>query len=426
MNQFNTTEERIRNFVEIAQETLLRSLRTIRGTPGLFLLSLGLSAALWIFITEEENPTKIDELSRPLNVQAFNVEPGLAVANQLPSIEVVLAAPADRWEEIESGLGKFSAYVDLNGVTKREQAVRVHVETEGIRGVRVVGTIPETIIVNLEDLETIDIPVRVRPIGTTPFGYELGDISSTKNIVSVAGPASLIDRVSDAVADINITGLTLPIEQTVNLVPRGSGGGEIRGVSIDPPSLGVTIDIQRSTLSRTLPLKVNITGDPSNGYRISDINVSPVAIAIEGTLSALQQLDSLTLDEVDVKGIRNNITKELSIELPEGVITLDPLEATVSVQVTAIQGSVSFGVSPQIVNLKSGLIATPQSLVVPITIYGPLPLLNTLSPDAVPINLDMAGFSAGIHKIEPTIILPPGVKVEPLQPILVSVILSAR
>tara|TARA_B100000029_G_scaffold378292_2_gene373027 strand:+ start:24287 stop:25567 length:1281 start_codon:yes stop_codon:yes gene_type:complete len=426
MNQFNTTEERIRNFVEIAQETLLRSLRTIRGTPGLFLLSLGLSAALWIFITEEENPTKIDELSRPLNVQAFNVEPGLAVANQLPSIEVVLAAPADRWEEIESGLGKFSAYVDLNGVTKREQAVRVHVETEGIRGVRVVGTIPETIIVNLEDLETIDIPVRVRPIGTTPFGYELGDISSTKNIVSVAGPASLINRVSDAVADINITGLTLPIEQTVNLVPRGSGGGEIRGVSIDPPSLGVTIDIQRSTLSRTLPLKVNITGDPSNGYRISDINVSPVAIAIEGTLSALQQLDSLTLDEVDVKGIRNNITKELSIELPEGVITLDPLEATVSVQVTAIQGSVSFGVSPQIVNLKSGLIATPQSLVVPITIYGPLPLLNTLSPDAVPINLDMAGFSAGIHKIEPTIILPPGVKVEPLQPILVSVILSAR
>ncbi|MBG93564.1 MAG: hypothetical protein CL792_06250 [Chloroflexi bacterium] len=426
MKQFNTTEERIRNFVEIAQETLLRSLRTIRGTPGLFLLSLGLSAALWIFITEEENPTKIDELSRPLNVQAFNVEPGLAVANQLPSIEVVLAAPADRWEEIESGLGKFSAYVDLNGVTKREQAVRVHVETEGIRGVRVVGTIPETIIVNLEDLETIDIPVRVRPIGTTPFGYELGDISSTKNIVSVAGPASLINRVSDAVADINITGLTLPIEQTVNLVPRGSGGGEIRGVSIDPPSLGVTIDIQRSTLSRTLPLKVNITGDPSNGYRISDINVSPVAIAIEGTLSALQQLDSLTLDEVDVKGIRNNITKELPIELPEGVITLDPLEATVSVQVTAIQGSVSFGVSPQIVNLKSGLIATPQSLVVPITIYGPLPLLNTLSPDAVPINLDMAGFSAGIHKIEPTIILPPGVKVEPLQPILVSVILSAR
>ena len=426
MRQFNTTEERIRNILEISQDALLRSLRTIRVTPGLFLLSLGLSSALWIFITEEENPTRIDELSRPLNVQAFNVEPGLAVANQLPSVEVILAAPEDRWEEIEAGSGKFTAYVDLNGVRKREQAVRVHVETEGVRGIRVVETIPETIIVNLEDLEIIDIPVRVRPIGTTPFGYELGDISSTKNIVSVAGPASLIDRVSDAVADINITGLTLPIEQTVNLIPRGSGGGEIRGVSIDPPSLGVAIDIQRSTLSRTLPLKVEITGDPSNGYRISDINVSPVAIAIEGTLSALQQLDSLTLDEVDVKGARNNITKELLIELPEGVISLDPLEATVSVQITAIQGSVSFGVSPQIINLKAGLSANPQSLVVPITVYGPLPLLNTLSPDSVPINLDMSDFSAGIHKIEPVIILPPGVRTEPLQPILVSVILSSR
>ena len=426
MRQFNTTEEKIRNALEISQDTLLRSLRTIRGTPGLFLLSLGLSSALWIFITEEENPTRIDELSRPLSVQAFNVEPGLAVANQLPLVEVVLSAPADRWEEIESGLGTFTAYVDLNGVRKREQAVRVHVETEGVRGMRVVQTNPETIIVNLEDLETIDIPVRVRPIGTTPFGYELGNISSTKNIVSVAGPASLIDRVSDAVADINITGLTLPIEQTVNLIPRGSGGGEIRGVSIDPPSLGVAIDIQRSTLSRTLPLKVDIIGDPSNGYRISDINVSPVAIAIEGTLSALQQLDYLTLEKVDVKGARNNITEELLINLPEGVISLDPLEATVAVQITAIQGSVSFGVSPQIINLKEGLSANPQSLVVPITIYGPLPLLNTLSPDSVPINLDMTGFSAGIHKIQPNIILPPGVRIEPLQPILVSVILSAR
>ena len=42
MRQFNTTEERIRNILEISQDALLRSLRTIRVTPGLFLLSLGL------------------------------------------------------------------------------------------------------------------------------------------------------------------------------------------------------------------------------------------------------------------------------------------------------------------------------------------------------------------------------------------------
>jgi len=105
---------------------------------------------------------------------------------------------------------------------------------------------------------------------------------------------------------------------------------------------------------------------------------------------------------------------------------MDPLKAVVSVQITAIQSSVSFGVSPKIINLKTGLTANPQSLVVPITIYGPLPLLNTLSPDSVPINLDMNNFSAGIHKIKPTIILPPGVQAEPLQPILVSVIFSSR
>ena len=112
MRQFNTTEERIRNILEISQDALLRSLRTIRVTPGLFLLSLGLSSALWIFITEEENPTRIDELSRPLNVQAFNVEPGLAVANQLPSVEVILAA-ADRDSKRLRGDGEAQAIAIL-------------------------------------------------------------------------------------------------------------------------------------------------------------------------------------------------------------------------------------------------------------------------------------------------------------------------
>ena len=196
------------------------------------MLSVLLGISFWIFITEEENPTRVDVLGTAVHIQSFNVEPGLALANQLPTVELTLAAPEERWEEISAGAGAFTAFVDLNGMTEREQDVPVRIDIEGINGVRVVEVKPESVVVNLEDMTSANVPVRVRPAGTMPIGYELDGTRTEMPTVSVRGPESLVTRVSDAVADINITGLTLGVEQTVTLIPRGAGGGEIRGVQI--------------------------------------------------------------------------------------------------------------------------------------------------------------------------------------------------
>ena len=117
-----------------------RILATVRGTPGLLLFSLLLGVALWVFVTEEENPTRTDIFPAPISVRAVNVGQSLAVANQLEFIDVRIAAPEDRWEQLTSD--NFRAFVDLNGLEAREQNVPVRVEVPGISGVRVVETIP--------------------------------------------------------------------------------------------------------------------------------------------------------------------------------------------------------------------------------------------------------------------------------------------
>lgn len=319
MSQRRTTDDRLREALDISRDALLRSWRTMRGTPGLLLLSLLLGGALWVFVTEEENPTRIDSLPAQLTVQAVNVETGLAVANQLPAVEVQLAAPDERWEDIAAGAGSFSVFVDLNGLTERDQEVRVQVEIEGLRGVRVVGTIPETVTINLEELTSVQVPVRVRPVGTLPLGYELGSTSAEQSTVTIIGPESLVVRVSDAVADLTVTGLTLPISRTVSLVPRGAGGGEIRGVSLDPPSLSVSIEIRRSTLVQALPLRARTDNAPAAGYRVANVVVSPSTISVEGTLDALAQLTAIDLKAIDITGAQTDVTRAVAIELPDGV-----------------------------------------------------------------------------------------------------------
>jgi YbbR domain-containing protein len=423
MSRLNSTEHRLREAWEITVDAWQRSIRTMRNTPSLLLLSGLLGVSLWVFVTEEENPTRVDELPAPILVQAVTVEDGLAVANQLPSVQVVVAAPEERWDDINSGLGSFSAFVDLNGITGREQTVPVRVEIQGIRGARVVEVIPDRVTVNLEELTSVEVPVRVRAVGPLPLGYEQGATSVDPQSVTVTGPESLVSRVNDAVADINVTGLTLGVPQTVTVVPRGAGGSEIRGVTLEPSTARVDVEIRPSTLVRPLRLEVDVRGAPAAGYWVTNVVVSPATIQVEGTLETLQQVDSIELGEVDVTGELSDVTRAFTVELPPGLSNTETQRVTVVVQIAPIEGDFSFALAPTLVGLSSGLTAELDVETIEVTLNGPLPLLSQFSAEDLIVTLDVTGLGVGIHDVPVELTVPEGAVIQELQPETVSVTL---
>ena len=423
MNKIEATEGRLRETWDLTADACQRSWRTIKGTPGLLMLSVLLGISFWIFITEEENPTRVDVLGTAVHIQSFNVEPGLALANQLPTVELTLAAPEERWEEISAGAGAFTAFVNLKGMTEREQDVPVRIDIEGINGVRVVEVKPESVVVNLEDMTSANVPVRVRPAGTMPIGYELDGTRTEMPTVSVRGPESLVTRVSDAVADINITGLTLGVEQTVTLIPRGAGGGEIRGVQIDPPSQRVAVDIRQSTLVRSIPFQVSVEGTPAPGYRVVNVTASPSTMSVEGTLEALQQIDALDLNPVDISDEFSQVQRAVVVVLPPGLTTGDKLLVTVIIQIAPIESELTLSLIPKLIGLADGLKAELGSERVEVTVGGALPLLNQITTRELGISLDVTGLSAGVHEIAVDAVLPEGLVIQALQPEAVSVTL---
>lgn len=426
MSRLDATESRLRDTWDLTVDAWQRSIRTMRNTPSLLLLSGLLGISLWVFVTEEENPTRVDELSTPILVQSVNVEPDLAVANQLPSVQITLAAPEERWEEIEAGLASYTAFVDLNGVTAREQEVRVQVDVEGVRGVRVVEVNPERVTVNLEDLTSVDVPVRVRPVGPLPLGFEQGETTVDQPAVTVSGPESLVGRVSEAVADLNVTGLTGGVEQTVTLVPRGAGGGEIRGVTLEPSTARVGVEIRRSTLIRSLPLRVEVDGAPAPGYWVTNVVISPATITVEGTLEALQQVDSVQLDRVDITEELTDVTRALTVDLPQGLSMTDSRVVTVVVQIAPIDDAFTFTLTPRIVGLGDALAAELASETVDVTLSGPLPLLSQLTASDLELTLDVATLGVGIHDVVVELVVPEGAVLQALQPETVSVTLTAE
>ena len=395
--------------MELASEVYRRARAAVRRTPGLLAVSFVLGISLWIFVADTENPSLVDSFPAPITVEAVNVGDSLAVANQLPTITLRVAAASDRWERLNAS--NFRAFVDLNGFGARSQDVPVQVEVVDVSGVRVVDTSPRVITVNLENQLTNRVPVTTRAVGQLPIGYELGPMTPAVSTVMVRGAESLVALVSEAVAEINVTGLTAGVEPGVNLKPVGAGGGEIRGVRIDPKTVKVGVQVIQSTIVRTVPLTVDVTGVPDTGYRVASVSTSPSTIQIQGAVQVLQVIDRIVLPAVDVAGARADIARSLAVPLTQGVSAIGASRATVTITFAQIGGAqrTTFGI--QALNVPQRLSVRFTSPTVEVVLNGPIPALNALLPEDVKVTVDVAGRTAGTYTLPVRVQVPDGITV---------------
>ncbi len=391
-----------------------RSLGAVRATPGLLLLSFALGVAIWIFVTEEQNPTRSGLFPAQIEVVAVNVGREVAVANVLPSANIRIAAPEERWDSLTSA--NFRAIVDLNGLSAREQTVPVRVEVNDARGVRVISVEPPAIVVNLEQIVTREAPVEARIVGALPRGYAAGEAVAEPSSVEVSGPESLVGLVVSVDADINVTGLTLRLSQSLSLVARGAGGGEIRGVTIEPPNVLIEVDIEQTVLTDTVPLDVDLLGEPAPGYRVVGYQIQPRFFEIEGTFDVLQTIDTLSLGQVLLDGARANLRVSRSPSLPPGVSAVSGGDVDVIVSIAPIEGSIAFPVVPRLVGVPVGLKGALSQLVVTVVVEGDLPALNALDPGDIVAEVDASGLRAGVSQVDVVVEAPRGIRVQEVRP----------
>lgn len=83
-------------------------------------------------------------------------------------------------------------------------------------------------------------------------------------------------------------------------------------VRIDPSSVRVILE-EKTT--KKVPVKPVITGRPDRGYSVSSIKTIPEEIRIEGITSELKKINFLYTEPVDISGLRDNLTQEVSLDL---------------------------------------------------------------------------------------------------------------
>ena len=399
-------------------------IRWLISNLGTLILALVLAVVVWISAVTAANPNI--EQSRTVPLEIVGLDPDMLVVGNVPTqVRITLEAPSSVMDSMSASDNAVQAWVDISGLEPGTHDLEVQMQVNpSFRPVRRISVIPEIISITLEPLLTDTYPVRLEITGEPAVGYQKGRRDSEPSSVAVSGAASLVTQIDEVRASMDISGATETIQRDVALVAVDQNGEPVSGVTITPLDVSVTQPIFLQGGYRNVIVRVETTGQPANGYKLTNITVSPLNVVV---FSSDPQLVNdlpgyVETEPVDLTDAVDDIDTYVAISLSEGVTMVGDQFVLVQVSIAAIEGSLT--ISHPVIPI--GLLPIHAAVISPETVdvilSGPVPVLDTLTPDDVRVVIDVTDLDLGTYQLEPIVeVIPDRIVVEAVLPSTVSV-----
>ncbi|NPA92720.1 MAG: hypothetical protein GXO56_03465 [Chloroflexi bacterium] len=402
--------------------------RWLKENFGTLLMSFALAMAVWVSAVLSQDPNEVRVYPQPVTVEAVGLGQDLMVVQGLPiAVRVSLRAPRSLWTQINGDPTSVRAYVDLTGLGPGVYTVPVHIEV-AYHPAEVVTVTPARLEVTIDERAQKDVPVTVDVRGEVAVGYYAAAPTALPRTVTVSGPAGAVDKVEAARAEISIEGARETIKREVSLVPIDADGQRVSGVSLKPDRALVTVAVRQLGGYRDVAVKVKLVGQVANGYRITNVTVSPPVVTVfSQDPQKVRDLPGFVETEpLDVTGATDDIDARLKLVLPEGISLVGEDTVLVQVGVAAIETSLTMSLPVEVTGLDADLkVKEISPKLVDVILSGPLPVLDNLKPSAVRVTVDATGLGPGTYQLPPKIeVLQEQVKVESFLPVTVEVTLE--
>jgi YbbR domain-containing protein len=237
--------------------------------------------------------------------------------------------------------------------------------------------------------------------------------------VTVSGRSSLVERVTEVRAVLSITGAEETIEQNISLTAYDENGYVVNGVTLDPGDISVVQPINLKGGYRNMVVKVVTTGQVAEGYRQTSISVSPPNVMLfSADPTKIDDLPGyVETERLDLSGAVDDIETSLSLNLPEGVSVIGDPNVLVQVGVAAMEGNLTVVRSVEAI----GTLPQYEAIVAPenveVILYGPIPVLDSLTETDVRVVVDVEDLEEGTYQLTPeVVVLPERVEVESVSP----------
>jgi len=282
------------------------------------LISVLLAVLLWVYVVGVRGPDTTKSVEA--QVMAVNVPQGYVVAGSLPTVNVTLRGPMSTLWNLTSGY--VTPTVDLRGRSDGSFIAAVQAQVVGLTGVSVESIDPKDVNVQLEELQTLTIPVHAEVSGMLPQNLVLGALRVEPTVIQVSGPGSLVNQVKEAALQISLdkVGTAAAGSLTIagDIVAYDARGHAVEGVLLSPHSAVAVLPILDGTTLKAVPVVPAVVGHPGSGYAVSGASVTPAVVMITGTPAALSQVQSVSTASVNVSDETGTVTRQVALVLPAG------------------------------------------------------------------------------------------------------------
>ena len=214
----------------------------------------------------------------------------------------------------------FYAYADLSQMSITN-SVQINIEPKrrSLADEITITCSDNMIQLSLEDKVSEQFPVRVVADGTTMSGYAVGDAYATPNIITIEGPKSAVDKITDVVVTVSVRNASKDLMAVGDIVLLDAYGEEIINDKIVLSQETADANVIIYPI-KTIDVNVEIKGTVMDGYE-------PKTIDVAGLDEDLETIDEINIDNISVSGMYESLQTTVNINdyLPDGIILAQQL-----------------------------------------------------------------------------------------------------
>lgn len=385
------------------------------------IISVLLAVVIWASVSSDQNAPKARHLEVPLTQVGLNA--GLRVTAIPLTIGVDLQGSPDKLDRLQPADVK--ALADLSGF-REPGTYEVPITVSPPTGSQItVVSEPGHISVTIEALATVKRRPEISPVQPVLDGDRRIAVTQPDQDVTVSGLATLMARVDRVAGEIPLPTIDKSGDRTVALKAVDDAGNEIKGLSLVPDQVTVSVSVTPLPPGKLLPVRAQFQGGPPEGFTVA-AEVSPRVVRVRGSADLAAGWSDIVTEPIPLAGHTESFTVEARLIRPPGAQYMDQDTVTVNVTLAEVGDSkVLKNVPLKVANLAANQVATVSVTEVQVTLRGPKRAVAALDPTKVEAYLDVENLTPGEHRLKVMVQGAPGL--EPVvNPDVVSVVLAEK
>ena len=381
---------------------------------GLKILSLIVAVFMWVVIMNADDYL-VTKTIRDIPVAQNNADAitNLSKVYRVESgetVDIVVKGPRSVVDPLNTS--DFTASADLSEISITNSVqINVKANDSQLASKIQINPVDTTMNLSIEDVIEKEMPVKASMKGNVASGYALGNGKVTPNIIKIKGPESVINKVTEVCAEVNVAGMYTGFQKTVQPSCTDAYGENLvdQGIEFSVKQVSVVQDIFPT---KTVPLKLSTTGTPASGFSVTTINYNPQEVTIAAEEETLNKVNAIYVDKLDVSGLDETREFNLKISdyLPEGVVladTNDQLAVNIGFEKQVEKEIVLSGTDVEILGTDDqyeySLVATP---VFKARLTGLLADVHGVTKESLQLKIDATGLTPGDYEPKITYAVP--------------------